>query len=112
MKARDPRREVGLHLEPAFGASTIALAERLLGSVSTPSEHCVREETKARLEEALNSMSPGEREILSLRHFEELTNAEVAAELGLRESTASKRYIRAIVRLKGLLAQLGVESGL
>jgi RNA polymerase sigma-70 factor (ECF subfamily) len=47
-----------------------------------------------------------------LRHFEELTNAEVARELHLRESAASKRYIRALRKLKVILAALpgGIEE--
>ena len=54
-------------------------------------------------------MSALDREILTLRHFEHLSNAEAAAELGLGESAASKRYIRALARLRescaGLMTQ-------
>jgi RNA polymerase sigma-70 factor (ECF subfamily) len=51
-------------------------------------------------------MDPVDRDVLVLRHFEELTNAEVARELGLHESAASKRYIRALRKLKEILATL------
>ena len=61
---------------------------------------------KARLEEALNSMEPIDREVLALRHFEQLNNAEVAQELGIGESAASKRYVRALERLEQLVHDL------
>ena len=112
VQARDPRREVSLQLEPSPEASTVALAEQLLGSFTTPSEFVARTEAKAQLEAALNGMKSSEREILCLRHFEELTNAEAAAELGIRPSAASKRYVRAVSRLKGLLASRGFRSGI
>ena len=55
-------------------------------------------------------MDPVDREVLVLRHFEELTNAEVARELGLQESAASKRYIRALRKLKEILVRSREES--
>jgi RNA polymerase sigma-70 factor (ECF subfamily) len=45
-----------------------------------------------------------DREVLALRHFEQLSNAEAAQALGLSKSTASKRYVRALQRLKEILA--------
>jgi RNA polymerase sigma-70 factor (ECF subfamily) len=57
------------------------------------------------LQEALNMMDPIDREILALRHFEQLTNAETAEVLGLSESGASARHIRAIHRLRKRLLQ-------
>ncbi len=57
-------------------------------------------------QEALNAIDPVDREVPFLRHFEELTNTEVARELGLQESTASKRYIRALRKLKEILVAL------
>jgi RNA polymerase sigma-70 factor (ECF subfamily) len=47
-----------------------------------------------------------DREVLALRHFEHLSNAETAQTLGIRESAASKRYIRALQRLKSILATM------
>jgi RNA polymerase sigma-70 factor (ECF subfamily) len=58
------------------------------------------------VQEALNSMDPLDREVLTLRHFEQLTNDETAAVLGLRKSAASNRYVRALKRLKDILAGL------
>ena len=61
---------------------------------------------KIRLQEALNSMEALDREVLSLRHFEHLSNAETAQTLGIQESAASKRYIRALKKLKEILASM------
>src|SRR5262245_4631571 len=84
-KARDPRREVSLCPGPLPGATSEALAAQLLGQGSSPSEAVARSEMKLRLEEALNRLDPDEREVLALRHFEQLSNAEAARELGIGE---------------------------
>jgi RNA polymerase sigma-70 factor, ECF subfamily len=51
-------------------------------------------------------MDPADREALALRHFEQLTNAEAAQVLGIQERAAAKRYVRALDRLKKVLAEL------
>jgi RNA polymerase sigma-70 factor (ECF subfamily) len=99
-------REVSIYRGAMPGASTGALAARLLGNLTSPSEAAIRAERKIRLQEALNSMDPLDREILVLRHYEQMTNGHAAAALGLNESAASKRYIRALERLEGILAAL------
>jgi RNA polymerase sigma-70 factor (ECF subfamily) len=65
-----------------------------------------------RLQEALNRLEPLDREILSLRHFEELNRKEAAQVLGIEEAAAAKRYLRALKRLKETLAELpgGLEG--
>ena len=70
----------------------------------------MRAERKIRLQGALNRMDPLDREILVLRHYEQMTNGNAAAALGLDKSAASKRYTRALVRLKEILAALPGES--
>lgn len=102
--ARDAGREVSLQRGPLPGATTAALADHLLGRQTSPSQAAVRAERRVRLQEALNSLDPVDREVLALRHFEELSNGEVAQALGLDKSAASKRYARALVRLKDVLA--------
>ena len=82
------------------------LAAKLFGKLTTPSQAAVRAEMKARLTDALESMDPGDREIIALRHFEELAHAEAAHVLGIDESAASKRYLRAIKRLKVVLDRI------
>ncbi len=107
---RDARREVLLHHGSLPEASLAALAAQLVGRDPRPSEAAVRAERKIRLQEALNSMDPLDREVLALRHFEHLNNAEAAQVLGLEESAASKRYIRALKKLKEILA--GMPGGI
>jgi RNA polymerase sigma-70 factor (ECF subfamily) len=85
--------------------SGAALAARLIGKLTSPSQAALRKEALILLEEALNRMEPLDRQILSLRHFEELSNKEVAEVLGIQSAAASKRYVRALARLKAVLAQ-------
>jgi RNA polymerase sigma-70 factor (ECF subfamily) len=75
----------------------------LIGELTTPSQAAVRAETRLQLEAALNSLDDTDREVLALRHFEQLSNGEAARVLGIGESAASNRYVRAVKRLKGLL---------
>ncbi len=103
---RDAGREVSLYRGSLPEASSAALAAQLLGHDSRPSEAAIRAERKIRLQEALNTMDPLDREVLALRHFEHLNNAEAAQVLGLRESAASKRYIRALKKLKEILTSM------
>jgi RNA polymerase sigma-70 factor (ECF subfamily) len=112
-KARGVDRELSLYHGAFPEATTADLAAHLLGRLSTPSKSAMRIETKIRLQEALNSLEPMDREILALRHFEELTNGEAAEVLSIDKSAASKRYARALVRLKDvLLPMLGLEPDL
>jgi RNA polymerase sigma-70 factor (ECF subfamily) len=102
-QARDVGREISLY-RGAFPETTTAdLAAHFLGKLSTPSQAAIRIEQKIRLQEALNTLEPIDREILALRHFEQLSNGETAEVLGLDKSAASKRYARALVRLKDVL---------
>jgi RNA polymerase sigma-70 factor (ECF subfamily) len=103
---RDAGREVSLHRGSLPGVSSAALAAQLLGHDTRPSEAAIRAERKIRLQEALNSMDALDREVLALRHFEQLNNAETAQVLGLQESAASKRYIRALKKLKEILSAM------
>jgi RNA polymerase sigma-70 factor (ECF subfamily) len=103
---RDAGREVSLFRGALPAASSAALAAQLLGKHTSPTQAVVRAERILRLQEALNTLDPVDREILSLRHFEELTAAEAARVLGIAESAAAKRYFRALKRLKEILAAM------
>ena len=109
---RDPRREVSLFQEPLPQASSAALAAQLLGKFTTPSQAAVRAERLIRLQEAINCLEALDREVLALRHFEQLSRAETAQALGVTEEAAAKRYVRALKRLKDVLAQMpgGLEG--
>lgn len=109
VQARDAGREVSLHRGALPQASSVSLAEQLLGRYSSPSQAVVKAELRLRVQEALNGMDPIDREILALRHFEELSNAETAQVLGIGEAAASHRFIRALRRLKAVLAGGGHE---
>jgi RNA polymerase sigma-70 factor (ECF subfamily) len=103
---RDARREVSLDAGLNSEASSEVLAAKLLGKISTPSQTVLRAELRARLRETLESMDPGDREVIALRNFEQLGNPDVALLLGIDEWAASKRYIRAMRRLRDLLARI------
>jgi RNA polymerase sigma-70 factor (ECF subfamily) len=103
---RDAGREVSLYRGALPAASSAALAAQLLGRHTSPTQAAVRAERLLRVQEALNALDPMDREILSLRHFEELTAAEAAQVLGIEESAAAKRYFRALKRLKDILAAM------
>ena len=109
-KARDARREVSLYQDALPEASSAALAAQLLGQHTSPSEAAVRAERLLRLQEAINRLDMLDREVLSLRHFEQLSRRETAQVLGIEEAAAAKRYIRALQRLKDILA--GFPGGL
>lgn len=89
---------------PAVSSSV--LAAQLLGKHTSPTQAVTRAERAPRLQEALNTLDAMDREVLSLRHFEELTVAETAQVLGITEPAAARRYIRALKRLKDVLAAL------
>ena len=102
---RDVRREQ--KKQPAYPeATSISLARHLIGSVATPSQAAVKAEALQQLEKALEQMDPIDQEVLALRHFEELTNTEVSEVLGIAQKAASIRYVRAIARLKEVLAKV------
>jgi RNA polymerase sigma-70 factor (ECF subfamily) len=109
---RDAGREVSLYREALPAASSMALAAKLLGQYTSPTQAAIRAERILRVQEALNTLDPLDREILSLRVFEELTRAECAKVLGIEESAAAKRYVRALKRLKDMLSALpgGLEG--
>ncbi len=110
---RDPALEVSLVRGKIPQASSASLAAQLLGKLTSASRAAIRAEHRLIVQEALDRMDPIDREILVLRHFEHLTNHEVALVLGLRKSAASQRYVRALKRLKDILATIpGLSRGI
>ncbi len=103
-KMRDAGQEVSLYRDPLPQATSAALASMLLGRLTSPSDAAVRAERGLQVQEALNALDPLDREVVALRHFEQLSRAETAQVLGIREPAAAKRYIRALQRLKAILA--------
>ncbi|WP_422927949.1 sigma-70 family RNA polymerase sigma factor [Singulisphaera sp. PoT] len=110
-KMRDAALEISLHQGEVSRASSASLAELLLGRLTSASRAAIRVETQNRVQEALNGMDPIDREVLVLRHFEDLSNAETACVLGIQEAAASKRYLRALKRLKEILSDMTAGPG-
>jgi RNA polymerase sigma-70 factor (ECF subfamily) len=108
-RMRDPRREVSIHGGAMPDTTTTAMAAGLLGSFTRVSEEAARLELRAQLQEALDAMDPIDREVLALRHFEQLSPGETARVLGIKEKAAGMRYVRALRRLKEVLNSLGGE---
>jgi RNA polymerase sigma-70 factor, ECF subfamily len=103
VQMRDAGQEVSLRRHATPQANSACLAEMLLGRLTSPTRAARRAEMQFKLQEILNAMEPLDREVLALRHFEELSNHEVAEVLGLSKTAASNRYVRALERLKDRL---------
>jgi RNA polymerase sigma-70 factor (ECF subfamily) len=109
---RSAHRETSLNHAPVTTDESQILADRLAGPIDSPSFAAMRDERRAILVETLETMEPDEREILTLRHFDGLNSVESAELLGITPAAASKRYIRAIKRLQGLLHERKVSGDL
>lgn len=100
---RDARREVSINRDDFSVITSASMAEQLVGHLTSPSQRVARAELIEHVEAALEGMSPIDREILALRHFEELTNNDIAQVLGITKAAASNRYVRALARLRTAL---------
>ncbi|NBO93943.1 MAG: sigma-70 family RNA polymerase sigma factor [Planctomycetia bacterium] len=101
------RRDAGRErpLAEATYASSDSMAGQLVGNLTSPSRAAIRGEIHDRLRAALDAMDPVDREVLALRHFEEMSNAETAEALGISKDAASKRHVRALIRLREILGE-------
>jgi RNA polymerase sigma-70 factor (ECF subfamily) len=104
-QARDAGREVRIADGAMPAASSVALAAQLLGRDTRPLEAAIRAERRRKVQNALDALEPAEREVLALRHFEEFTNVETARVLNISEAAASKRYLRALRKIKSVLVR-------
>jgi RNA polymerase sigma-70 factor (ECF subfamily) len=84
-------------------ADSVSLAAQLLGKLTSPAQAAVEAETRLIIQETLNSMDPIDREVLALKHFEQLSTAEIAEVLGLSKAGAGSCYLKAIKRLHEIL---------
>ena len=105
-KMRSAGAEVAIDAQPLSGVMPGSLARELVARLDTPSQMMRQAEMVEQVEAAIQSLSPLDREILTLRHFEELDNNQVAELLGLQKAAASNRYVRALERLREALAKL------
>ena len=106
--ARDARLEVRLNRSGMPMANSDSLGEAMLDDLTSPSQAAIKAETRVALQQALAQLSDEDREIISIRNYEDMSNQEAAFELGIEESAASKRFLRALERLQSTLIELGV----
>ncbi len=107
---RDAQRDKGLGDERP-SVSSLHAADALVASATSPTQAAARSELRARVLQAFEELDPIDREIVALRHFEGLSNEEAAAELGIETSAASKRFLRALARLRPVLESLASQAG-
>jgi RNA polymerase sigma-70 factor (ECF subfamily) len=109
---RSPRREVRYRAGGDQSQATFSIARQLVGGLTSPSRGAIREELIQKVREGLDAMDEIDREVLALRHFEHMTNAEVAETLDLSPSAASNRHVRALGRLGEILTSMdGFNQG-
>lgn len=109
---RDASQEISLYHGALPEANSVSLAAQLLGTMTSPSQQAIRAETRIYVQEALNAMDPLDREILALKHFEQLSLSEIGQVVGLSKGAAGSRYLRAIKRLKNTLSQIPGFQGM
>ena len=97
---RDAGRDVSLHAGRGPQVSSISLAGWLVADLTSPSQAAIRDETARKIEQVLGTMDEIDREVLILRHFEQLSNDEVASVIGVKKAAASRRYMRALARFR------------
>jgi RNA polymerase sigma-70 factor, ECF subfamily len=100
-------QDVTLYRGALPAVNSTALAAQLLGQATAATQAASRADMQLRLQDALNSMDPMEREILILCHFEDLSNVEAAMVLGLETKVAGQGYIRAMKKLKDMMSLRG-----
>jgi RNA polymerase sigma-70 factor (ECF subfamily) len=111
---RTQMRAAGREVTCDYAATEASMAEvaaQLVGREPSPSRAAAHNEACRLVRDALEILDPIDREILTLRHFEMLSNEEAAQVLGIKKSAASNRYIRALRRLQDILVKTGGLSG-
>ncbi|MBL8850899.1 MAG: sigma-70 family RNA polymerase sigma factor [Planctomycetaceae bacterium] len=102
---RDVGRERALQAGSLSGKSSLDLAAQLQDQELTPAAAAIRKELAGRFLAALDDMDEPDREIILLRHVEQLGNSEAAEALGLAPAAAGMRYLRALRRLRTMLGE-------
>jgi len=108
---RDVKREIHFSSTGTSHGTSLSIAHFLVGQLTSPSQIVAQAEEMQWLEQALNSMNEVDREVLALRHFEQLGNSQVAEILGLTPTAASNRYLRAAARLSEIMQRLESKTG-
>lgn len=108
-KARDARKDVSIEQGGMPAVTSGVLAAKLVGNLTSPSVAAHKAELRKRVHGVLDSMSPIDREILTLRHFEQLSNLEAAKVMEISPAAAGDAYIRALVCLRSVLDAYGLQ---
>jgi len=95
--------------KPAWATddSSAGLVAQLIDAEKTPATEAIQQELGRRLAEAVDQLSDDDREVILMRHTEQMSNQDVANALGLTEAAASMRYLRALRRLRAVLVPDG-----
>jgi RNA polymerase sigma-70 factor, ECF subfamily len=96
-------REQAIQRPAWTDASSVQLVAQLVDAEQTPASAAIHQELQRRLSDALGQLGDDDRDIILMRHHEQLSNQDVAAALGLTEAAASMRYLRALRKLRGVL---------
>lgn len=107
---RDARLDRSLHGGWDSASTSFSLSSHLMAQLTSPSSAAVRAEFSELVDTALTGMSELDREVLALRHYEELTNRETSQVLGITEQAASLRYVRALSRLRDVVTAVSGEE--
>ncbi len=107
---RSVDREQSLAVPAATDQSTYDLAAQIRDPELTPAAAATRQEMAQLVEQALGRLGEQDCEVIIMRHYEQLSNAEIAEALGLTEPAASMRYLRAVRRLKQALQDRAAQS--
>lgn len=102
---RSVDREQGLQVPRGFDQSSAQLGALLSDHNLTPEAAALQKEMARRVETAITRLDPRDNEIIVMRHYEHLSNQEIALALNLTEPAASMRYLRAVRRLKAVLQE-------
>ncbi len=96
-------REQALNPPAWADESSLQLVAQLVADGQTPASAAIQQELQRRLFAALVHLDDNDREIIQMRHQEQLSNQDVATLLGLTEAAASMRYLRAVRKLRAIL---------
>ncbi len=95
---------------PLTDESTLQLADRLMAKAGTPIGQLLRDELRSRVHAALFRLRPRDREVLVLRHLEQLSIRDIAAVLGIREGAVKTRHLRALKHFRAAIIEEQGES--
>jgi RNA polymerase sigma-70 factor (ECF subfamily) len=98
------KRDVGKEM-PWPEQSSVALGGALIDPTATPGTAAARDELRRMVREALDELDDSDREVLWMRHFDELNYREIGDVLDIETEAATKRYRRALKRLRAVWRQ-------